>query len=54
MKRKFILAIAVILLSAVTFPASARKDSLKLLYWNIQNGMWDGQADNYDRFVDWV
>ena len=54
MKRKFILAIAVILLSAVTFPASARKDSLKLLYWNIQNGMWDGQADNYDRFVNWV
>ena len=30
-------------------PAQAR-----LLYWNIQNGMWDGQNDNYDRFVEFV
>ncbi|MBQ0024275.1 MAG: endonuclease [Bacteroidales bacterium] len=28
--------------------------NLRLLYWNIQNGMWDGQDDNYDRFVAWV
>ena len=28
--------------------------NLRLLYWNIQNGMWDGQNDNYDRFVDFV
>lgn len=28
--------------------------NLRLLYWNIQNGMWDGQDDNYDRFVSWV
>ena len=28
--------------------------NLRLLYWNIQNGMWDGQNDNYDRFVNWV
>jgi len=27
---------------------------LRLLYWNIQNGMWDGQNDNYVRFVSWV
>ena len=27
---------------------------LRLLYWNIQNGMWDGQNDNYDRFVAFV
>ncbi len=27
---------------------------MRLLYWNIQNGMWDGQNDNYDRFVDFV
>lgn len=54
MKRKLLFAFAAILVSVVMFPASARKDSLKVLYWNIQNGMWDGQADNYDRFVDWV
>ena len=28
--------------------------AVSLLYWNIQNGMWDGQGDNYDRFVAWV
>lgn len=40
----------------LTFPAAARRTSaeVRLLYWNIQNGMWDGQADDYDRFVDWV
>lgn len=27
---------------------------MRLLYWNIQNGMWDGQNDNYDRFVEYV
>ena len=27
---------------------------LRLLYWNIQNGMWAGQEDNYDAFVSWV
>ena len=26
----------------------------RLLYWNIQDGMWDGQADNFNRFVGWV
>jgi endonuclease/exonuclease/phosphatase family metal-dependent hydrolase len=26
----------------------------RLLYWNIQNGMWAGQDDNYDSFVNWV
>lgn len=27
---------------------------LRVLYWNIQNGMWDGQTDNYQRFTEWV
>lgn len=29
-------------------------EKLRLLHWNIQNGMWDGQNDNYDRFVAFV
>ena len=29
-------------------------NTLRLLYWNIQNGMWDGQDDNFDRFTAWV
>ena len=28
--------------------------STRLLYWNIQDGMWDGQTDNFNRFVAWV
>ena len=35
--------------------AKTRQDNtLTLLYWNIQNGMWDGQTDDYQRFTDWV
>ncbi len=30
------------------------KDSVRLLYWNIQNGMWSEQGTNYDGFVKWV
>jgi endonuclease/exonuclease/phosphatase family metal-dependent hydrolase len=40
------------------FPGCAQrqtnKANLRLLYWNIQNGMWSGQGDNYTRFVNWV
>ena len=30
------------------------KNNMRLLYWNIQNGMWSGQGDNYDKFVEWM
>ena len=33
---------------------SSSQTTLRLLHWNIQNGMWDGQNDNYDRFVEFV
>ena len=51
MKRVLIIAFA-----ALAAMSSCKKEdtSLRLLYWNIQNGMWDGQGDNYDRFVKWV
>ena len=29
-------------------------DNLRVLYWNIQNGMWSDQANNYNNFVAWV
>lgn len=29
-------------------------NSLRVLYWNIQNGMWSDQGNNYDNFVEWV
>lgn len=34
--------------------ASGADKPLRLLYWNIQNGMWAGQGDNYSRFVEFV
>ncbi len=30
------------------------RGNLRVLYWNIQNGMWSDQANNYDNFVAWV
>jgi len=44
-------------LVAAFVPVSCKKNApapMRLLYWNIQNGMWDGQNDNYDRFVEFV
>ena len=30
------------------------KKTLRILYWNIQDGMWADQENNYDNFVNWV
>ena len=34
--------------------SEARKGNLRVLYWNIQNGMWADQHNNYNNFVKWV
>lgn len=42
---------------ATVGPCAAKRpsgDNLRLLYWNIQNGMWSGQDDHYGTFVAWV
>lgn len=44
----------VVLSAALLFSSCKRDNDVRLLYWNIQNGMWDGQNDNYDRFVEFV
>lgn len=52
-----LLFVAVTALAAACYPKEdkeAKSENFRLLYWNIQNGMWDGQDDNYGRFVDWV
>ncbi len=46
-------AVAVCVFLLMAF-AARRPSDFRLLYWNIQNGMWDGQPDHYDRFVAWV
>lgn len=50
MKRVFLIFV---LFSVLTHNTEAKND-FKVLYWNIQNGMWCGQNDNYDAFVGWV
>ena len=49
-----IVAACVVLLSLGAGCASHDDNNLRLLYWNIQNGMWSGQGENYDTFVKWV
>ena len=33
---------------------SLERGDVRVLYWNIQNGMWADQGNNYDNFVKWV
>ncbi|MBE6251155.1 MAG: hypothetical protein E7111_05815 [Bacteroidales bacterium] len=35
-------------------PLVRPQKSLRVLYWNIQYGMWGDQGNNYDNFVKWV
>ena len=35
-------------------PGTSRKGNLRVMYWNIQNGMWYDQPYNYDSFVAFV
>lgn len=30
------------------------KGTLRVLYWNIQNGMWAGQQNHYQAFSEWI
>ncbi len=35
-------------------PGTEKKGNLRILYWNIQNGMWWDQGNNYDNFMAFV
>ena len=50
MKKGFV----IVLLSVLLPVLSASGKDLKILYWNIQNGMWSDQGHNYDNFVEFV
>ena len=59
--KTLLLALAMVITAAISAPdadAAKPKDkekkTIKVLYWNIQNGMWAGQEENYQQFVDWV
>ena len=54
---KRVLLIPVLWALCLCMPIEARSGNghpVRLLYWNIQNGMWDGQTDDYVRFTGWV
>ena len=51
---KYLLILLLILPLPLVLSGRKSEKKLRLLYWNIQMGMWDGQGDNYERFVDWV
>lgn len=52
MKRTLSILLASV--AALVITSCTESKPLRVLYWNIQNGMWDGQTDNYQRFTDWV
>ena len=51
---KRLLTIVLLSLLSLSCLAGGKGKELKVLYWNIQNGMWDDQANNYDNFVAFV
>ena len=55
MKKHFMTIMAAALAAVMLFGCTKSEEkTLRLINWNIQNGMWDGQNDNYDRFVNFV
>lgn len=51
MNRRLICIFAAI---ACCLLSSAADGNFRLLYWNIQNGMWSDQGNGYDNFVNYV
>lgn len=45
---------ALLLASLIFVGCKSEPAELKVLYWNIQNGMWSDQGNNYDNFVEFV
>lgn len=50
----FAAAIAILLTAGIALTGGKKSDRMRVLYWNIQNGMWSDQGNNYDNFVRWV
>lgn len=56
MKRSMMVLAALLFLAACStqVPRQSAGKPFRLLFWNIQNGMWSGQPDHYNAFVNWV
>lgn len=46
--------LVVLAMLMVSLCGCSEKTKVRLLYWNIQNGMWSDQPRNYNLFVDFV
>ena len=55
-RNKFLKTLSAVCISTLLISCGQKKEQkpLRLLYWNIQNGMWCGQDDNYEKFTTWV
>lgn len=56
MKRHLVLLLSIlaILAAGVISTSASRHHKVRVLYWNIQNGMWADQGADYDNFVKFV
>ena len=52
--KRLIVTFGAILLASVLALAAGPKSNLRVMYWNIQNGMWSDQGNSYDNFVEYV
>ncbi len=54
--RNLLILTAAILVAGFAYGKNKKTpdNRLRVLYWNIQNGMWSDQGNNYDSFVEWV
>ena len=50
---KRLLTLCILLLS-LSLPSGGKGKEVKVLYWNIQNGMWHDQGNDYNDFVGYV
>ena len=55
LRRLSLMTAAVVAVAVAALCGGCRRETpLRVLYWNIQNGMWADQGNNYDNFVEWV
>ena len=52
--KKLLTVILTLMLLSLSCLAGGKGKEIKLLYWNIQNGMWHDQGNGYDGFVKFV
>lgn len=54
MSSRFKFQLLILAAMSVLVGCTKESGSVKILYWNIQNGMWSDQGQDYDNFVDFV